>query len=126
MVILDTSIIIDHLRQKENRDSCLITIVKDHPNEIIAISIISIQELYEGGSTKDKNKERYLIKILDPLEIIPYTEEVAKLAGKIARDLNRPIELADAAIAASVILDQASLATLNQKDFRNINNLKIL
>lgn len=126
MVVLDTNIIIDHLRQKGDEDSHLMRIIKDYPDEVLAISIISIQELYEGKSTIDKQKEQYLINTIKPLEVLVYTEEIARLAGILARDLNRPIELADAAIAATVIINKASLFTLNTKDFRNIDHLKLL
>ena len=101
-------------------------IVKDYPNETLAISIISIQELYEGKSTQDKKKEQFLVDTLKPLEILAYTEDIAKLAGTLARDLARPIELADAAIAATVIINQATLFTLNKKDFKDIKKLKLL
>ena len=60
------------------------------------------------------------------LEQLPHSYEIAKLAGEIARDLKRPIELADAAIAATAVINQASLFTLNEKDFQGIKPLEIL
>lgn len=126
MVVLDTNIIIDHLRQKGSQDSLLMKVVKNYPEQVLAISVISIQELYEGKSTLDKQKVQFLINTLKPLEILAYTEDVAKLAGILARDITRPIELADAAIAATTILNQATLLTLNKKDFRDIKELKLL
>ena len=125
MVILDTSIIIDHLRKTKN-ESCLMKLVKKTPTELLAISMISIQELYEGQSTKKKDKEQLLLATIAPLKILPYSYEIAKLAGEIARDLKRPIELADAAIAATAIINSASLFTLNKKDFQGIKHLEIL
>lgn len=107
MVVLDTNIIIDHLRlQQKQKDSHLMKIAKQKPKEVLALSLVSTQELYEGQSTKN-------------------AQEVAQLAGEIARDLDRPIELADAAIAATVILNGSSLLTLNKEDFTGIKNLLI-
>lgn len=126
MVILDTNVIIDHLRQPKTKESYLVKIAKQKPKETLAISIISIQELYEGKSTKDEEKEQYLLATICPLKILPYTYEVAQLAGEIARDLSRSIELADAAIAATVILNGSQLFTLNRKDFHGIKALEIL
>lgn len=126
MVILDTNIIIDHLRLGGKQDSQLMKIAKEKPKEVLAISLLSIQELYEGRSTQDDHKEQYLLATISPLKILPYTYEVAQLAGEIARDLDRPIELADAAISATTILNGASLLTLNKKDFINIQNLELL
>lgn len=126
MVILDTNIIIDHLRQSSKKTSLLVKIVEKKSKENLAISMISIQELYEGRSTKNKNKEQYLLATIAPLKIFPYNYEVAQLAGEIARDLRRPIELADAAIAATAILNGAQLFTLNKKDFLGIKNLELM
>ncbi len=124
MVILDTSIIIDHLRQKQNKKTHLERIVKRETRDNLAISIITVQELYEGKSTKEKQKEEYLLSTISPLTIFPYTYEIAQLAGIIARDKTSPTELADAAIAATAITNNASLFTLDRKDFKNINGLK--
>lgn len=125
MVILDTSIIIEHLRTPKTKESSLLKIAKKKSKEVLAISMITVQELYEGKSTKDKDKEKSLLSTISPLKILPYTYEIAKLAGEIARDINRPIELADCAIAATAILNSASLFTLDKKDFSGIKDLEV-
>lgn len=124
MVILDTNIIIDHLR-KPSDESLLTRITKNHSNESLGISVISIQELYEGKSTKDLTKENFMLSILGLLTVLPYDAEVAKLAGKIARDIKTPIDLGDAAIAATTVLNGAQLLTLNEKHFESIPDLKL-
>ena len=127
MVVLDTNIIIDHLRlQSAKADSKLMHIARQKPKETLAISIISVQELYEGRSTKDGQKEQYLLATISPLKILPYSYDIAKLAGEIARDLERPIELADATIAATTILNGSSLMTSNTKDFVGIPRLQLI
>lgn len=126
MVVLDTNVVIDHLRQLKKAESELTRLVKDKPKLMLAISVISIQELYEGRSTKDEEKERDLLATIAPLKILPYTYEVAELAGKIARDLKKSIELADAAIAATTIVNGARLLTLNKKDFNGIGGLELI
>lgn len=85
---------------------------------------MTVQELYEGKSTKNKEKEGYLLLTISALKILPYTYEIAQLAGEIARDLKNPIELADATIAATTIVNGASLYTLNKKHFQGIKDLK--
>lgn len=126
MVILDTSIVIDHLRQPKEKESPLVKIAKQRQKETLALSMVSIQELYGGRSTKDEEKEQYLLATIAPLKILPYTYEVAQLSGEIARDLKRPIELADAAIAATAIVNGAELFTLNKRDFEGINGLEFV
>jgi len=125
MVIIDTNIIIDHLRRKNKKDSLLITIFKKFSKDELAISVVTIQELFEGKSTIDPQKEKMLLEILSLFQILPYSSEVAELAGKIARDFG-PIEFADATIAATAIINDSQLITLNKKDFIKIENLEFL
>jgi len=126
MVILDTNIIIDHLRQKTKEESALELISKKFSKKILAVSMITIQELYEGQSTKNELKEAFMLSLISPLKILPYTYEIAKLAGQLARDSKAAIELADAAIAATCIINNAGLYSLNKKHFKNIINLELI
>jgi len=124
VVIVDTSIVIDHLRQiDQNKDTILIELSKGFSKVEIGISVLSVQELYAGASTKDQNKENYLKMTITPMKVIPYTYEVAVLAGKIIRDTKTTVTFADAGIAASCIYYNAKLVTLNKKDFINIDSL---
>lgn len=124
-MILDTSIIIDHLRRPVG-ESVLIKLYEKLADQVLGISVVTIQELYEGKSTKDAGKEGQLLSVLGLLEVLPYNLEVAKLAGEIARDTKEPIELADAAIAATAIVNEAELYSLNEKHFKNIPGLTLV
>lgn len=126
MVILDTNILIDHLRQFKEKTTLLTQAIEKFHTEGLAISIISIQELYEGKSTREQIKERELVDIISLFNIFPYNFEVAKLAGEIARDNLNPIGFPDAAIAATAIINEAKLFTLNKKDFLAIKNLNLV
>lgn len=125
MVILDTNIIIDHLRQRGEKETILMRVASTVAKENLAISLISVQELYEGRSTQEKEKGEYLLATITPLKVLSYTYEIAQLAGEIARDQKEPIEFADAAIAATTIVNGASLLTLNEKDFIGIEELEL-
>lgn len=125
MVILDTNVIIDHLRQI-GKKSYLLRLAEKIPKQTVALSMVSVQELYEGQSIKIEQREQTLLATISPLKILPYTYEIAKLAGEIARDLGRPISIADAAIASTAIINGCELATLNKKDFLGIKDLELL
>ena len=125
MVILDTSIIIDQLRRPP-KESYLFKLAQKLSKESFVLSVLSVQELYQGESTRDMRREELMLATISPLKILPYTFEVAQLAGEIIRDLGRPIEFVDAAIAASAIVNGYQLATLNKKDFIGIKDLEIL
>ena len=126
MVVLDTNIIIDHLRQSSAKNTILQSFAEKFSKNDLAIAILTVQELYEGRSTRDKEVEAYLLTTISPLRILPYTFEVAQKAGEIARDLGRSIELPDAAIAATTLVNEASLLTLNKRDFEGILGLDLI
>lgn len=125
MVVLDSNIIIDHLRVYPAK-SKLREIEEKVPVSSLAVSVISIQELYAGKSTLEIDKREILIEVINRLKVFPYTFEVGKLAGEITRDLARPLGFPDAAIAATTILNKAKLFTLNRKDFKGIKGLKLV
>ena len=125
MVVVDTSIIIDHIRQK-NSNTLFKQLFKKYSSDEIAISIITVQELYGGESTRKREVEQALLAIISLLRILPYNYEVSKLAGEIDRDIGRPMDFADAAIAATAIINGAQLVTLNKKDFSEVKDLDVI
>lgn len=126
MVVLDTTIIIDHLRQVKKGESLLVQLSKKMRKEELAIALVTVQELYQGISTREREKEEMLLATITPLTILAYTYDIAKLAGTIVRDGAKPIQCADAAIAATTIVNGGQLVTLNKKDFQGIKDLELL
>ncbi|MFQ5493503.1 MAG: PIN domain-containing protein [Candidatus Dojkabacteria bacterium] len=123
---MDTNIIIDHLRESGLGLTSLMDLNKKYTRHGLALTVISIQELYEGKSTKDSQKLDQLTRLLAPIRVLPYTYEIALRAGEIARDIGSPIEFADAAIAATCIVNGGDLATLNVKHFGKISGLNLI
>ena len=125
MVVIDTSVLIDYLRRPEDPETFFAEFVSLNKSNL-AISMLTIQELYSGKSSKEGEKEKLFLEIITSMEILPYTYQIAKLAGEIFRDRRENMGFADAAIAATAILNKASLLTLNKKDFKGIKNLKLI
>ncbi len=125
MVVLDTSVIIDHLRNRRGTDSYLKKIYRQVGYEVLCVSVLTLQELYEGKSTKEEAKLKDMLAVLAPLKVIDYNPQVAEIAGTISRDLKAPVEFVDAAIAATCIFNNYELATFNTRDFEKIPNLSI-
>jgi len=126
-IIVDTNIVIDYLRisrTKIEKTTILDQIALPRIKNQLIISTITIQELFEGKSSKEKKEENKIRKTLSFFRTINLDSKIAELAGKIARDFG-PIEFADASIAATAILEKAYLLTKNKKDFQNIKGLKI-
>ena len=126
MVVVDTSIIIDQLRRPKGTQTELIRFIKTKADKDLAISMISIQELFQGQSTKDQGKLQSMLAVISPLRILPYNYEIAQLAGEIIRDTIQPIQFADAAIAATAIDNNCKLFTFNKKDFVEIKDLSLV
>lgn len=122
--MLDTNILIDALRRK-NGKTFLEEILKTTSREDLSISVISIQELYQGKSVVESEKEEDMQTLLAPLKILPYSYDVAKQAGEIVRAKQYGITCADAAIAATAIVNHIPLFTLNEKDFQGIPDLTL-
>ncbi|OGE64805.1 hypothetical protein A3I48_01590 [Candidatus Daviesbacteria bacterium RIFCSPLOWO2_02_FULL_36_7] len=124
-VVVDTSVIIDHLRQVKKSETLLRTTLEDKHTAFIISSDV-IQELFAGQSSKAVEPKDEIRKILQSFHIIDVTSKIAELAGQIMRDTKPGVQFADAAIAATAILNQARLLTLNKKDFQGIKDLEFV
>lgn len=124
-VVVDTSVIIDHLRQVKKPKTLLKTTLEDK-HTVFIISSNVIQELFAGQSSKAVESKDKIRKVLQPFHVMDVTPEIAELAGQIMRDTKLSIRFADAAIAATTIINNAKLATLNKKDFQGIKNLELV
>lgn len=120
-IVIDTDVIIDHLRG--GRKSKL-EIVLGNRNFIPLISVATIQELFAGQSSKIIKEEKKIRKILALFKIISLNQKIGELAGKIMRDTIRIVQFADAQIAAMAILEKALFLTKNEKDFAKIKGVK--
>jgi predicted nucleic acid-binding protein len=126
MVILDTNILIDHLRRPKSAVSWLRGLVQEFGEINLEISTITIQELFIGHSTLNTEALSILEQTLSQLQIADYDAQVAQKAGELMRDSNRELNFADAAIAATALHRRAQLATLNRKDFEEIPGLELV
>jgi tRNA(fMet)-specific endonuclease VapC len=119
-MIIDTSVLIDYLRQSNKEKTVFVQLVQASLN--IRISLITLSELYAGKSVwQSKKVQKELETILSGLEVLPVSTEIARQAGKLRAIYG--LDLIDALIAATAILNQESLATLNSKHFRVVPEL---
>lgn len=121
-ILLDTSVIIDFLRRLDKEKSLFYRV----SDEELAISIITHSELFAGKSIWEKNDVRKSVEqTLSGLNIIPLTQDMSKKAGYIKAHKSQ-VSLIDAIIAATAIVNNLELVTLNIRDFEEIKDLKIL
>lgn len=123
MVVCDSSILIDYVRQKGRLLTFLEKITEKEGRKNLAISVLTVQELFAGKSASNLAIKQDLTMLISSFEVYPYTYEVAQSAGEITR--NMTVAFVDGAIAATAIVNGAQLVTLNPKDFTGIKELEI-
>ena len=113
--LLDTSVIIDALNGKRNRDQlCKELLQQGH---LLACCSINVTEVYAGLRSHEETRTR---ELLESLQYFPVVWPVARLAGLLKRDYARKgITLAttDATIAAIAIHHQLTLISDNLKHY---------
>jgi tRNA(fMet)-specific endonuclease VapC len=123
-MVIDTSIFIEFLRKKDKTKTVLYSIPR---NTQLAISFVTLYELLTGATDKSKKQD---VKILtEDLLVLPFDQEVAKKSGEIYHQLrkeNNLIEFRDIFIAATCLVYEMPIKTLNQKHFKRIKNLQII
>lgn len=122
-MLVDSSLIIDFLRRKNKSECWFYSLVAG--DKQLMVSVITQAELYAGKSVWEKKRARdELGLIFSALKILPLTEDIAISAGKIRAVYG--IDLIDSIIAATAISKSVPLATMNQKHFKSIVNLKLV
>ena len=119
MILCDTNILIEFYKGQSNIISELRTIGQHQ----LTISTITQAELYFGAINKEELKKiKYHTSLLD---IIPLGNDVShKFITLMEKySLSHKLSIPDSLIAATAIIHQLELYTLNTKDFRFISEL---
>ena len=121
-MVIDSSILIDYIRGGSKWEEFVQEVSAD--TEFYLPTIV-IYELFAGASTKSLKHSQELTDFLKRFEKIDLTEQIAKRAGELFRDLSQKIEIPDYIIAASALEIGGAVVTLNQKHFAQIPQLKL-
>ena len=98
-----------------------------NPSEIVIPSVVLSELVY--GVQKSMRREQNLSKLevfLSEIEIVPFGDKAALIAGQIRADLDRagtPIGGNDILIAATALSNQGILVTNNTREFSQIKGL---
>ena len=107
-ILLDTDVLIDHLRGH-----------RPLPEADAAISVISRAELFAG----DKGQETSVEALFEECEEVEVDASIARTAGRLKR--HTKLQIADALIAATAIERQLPLMTRNRRHFEQVANLTL-
>ncbi len=121
-LIVDTSVLIDHLRGGSTWKDVLDKLPAD--TELFVATII-FYELFSGKSTNDPAIISKIHKLLSNFERIDLNEDIARQAGVLFRDTKKTLQVPDYIIVASALGINATVMTLNKKHFQQIPNLSI-
>ena len=94
-ILIDTSIVIEHLRKQNRRKSILYRIADDYA---LHVSTIVEFELYAGAT--DRQKQHDIQEILSWCTLLPFTSDVAATAAALYRELRATNQQARFAISS--------------------------
>ncbi|RYF68584.1 MAG: type II toxin-antitoxin system VapC family toxin [Cytophagaceae bacterium] len=121
MLLVDTNIVIDFLRQKPQ----VVAFVNQHGKENLALSPIVVMELFQG--VLDKDDLQRTRKALNGFVVLDLDPAVVQLAMQLQQQyilLHQP-GIPDVLIAATALIYDLELRTYNLKDFRFIPGLHV-
>lgn len=124
MVLADTSILIDLFRKSEKANSAFVKLALQGYE--FQISAITEYEVYSGATTAQLP---FWDDLLKKVKVLPFDNDVVKLAVMINRELKqkrKQIDLADLFIAATAVANNLPFAILNKKYFDRVNELNII
>ena len=126
MYALDTNTIIHYLKGKGNVSEKLLAT----PKSKIALPSIVAFELYYGAlrSINPQKRQEQLHTLLNNIKILSFNERSAIEAAKIRYGLEKQGETIgpmDVLIAATALINNATLVTHNVKEFARVKGLKI-
>ena len=113
--LLDTSVIIDVLNGKQNRELILKELLQH--GHLLACCSINVTEVYAGLRSHEETRTR---ELLESLQYFPIIWPVARMAGLLKRDYARKgvtLATTDVTIAATAIHHQLTLITDNHKHY---------
>jgi len=119
MILVDTNIFIDHLRNF----APAVRFVESLAGKDVLFSAITESELLAGKENNDSGKREKLLHFLHRWTKVPVDNPLVVIAGDVSRQYG--LEIPDAIIAATAIMNKAVLVTKNVKDFQKVGRLRV-
>lgn len=123
-MVIDTYIFIEYLRKPDKSR----TILASLPNDAsLFVSAVTTYELMIGATDSQKKKDIEIL--LAGIPVLPFTYEVSSKASEIYHNLRRRnlmIEFRDIFIAATALVFQLPIKTINQNHFQRIETLELV
>jgi len=128
--LLDTNVLSELLKKRP--EPAVVRALNVIPVEELFTSSICVMELRRGSRRHPKAEllwERIRKELLCRVQILPFGEREAVLAGDISAELavvGTPIGTEDALIAATALANGLTVATRNEAHFSRVSTLRVI
>jgi tRNA(fMet)-specific endonuclease VapC len=123
-MVVDTTLFIEYLRARDKTLCALYHIPETAPR---FVSAMTVYELYVGATSDSKRLD--VERVLDGYTQLGFDEQVARRAAEIMialRQTGRVIPAPDVFIAATALVHNLPIKTLNTKDFERIEGVVLV
>ncbi len=123
-MVVDTTIFIEFLRATDRSKTTLASLSSD---AVLFVSAVTVFELFSGAS--DEAKYADVHKLLNEVLVLPVNAEVGEKSGEIFRQLRssgQMIEATDILIAATALIYDIPVLTLNKRHFERVQGLALV
>jgi len=123
-MVIDTGIFIEFLRKRDKSKTILASLPN---NTSLFVSAVTVYELMMGATDLEKKNDVEIL--LEGIPILPFNHDVSLKAAEIYHNLRRRnllIEFRDIFIAATAIIFQLPIKTLNQDHFQRVETLRLV
>jgi len=127
--MLDSDVCIFIINKKCERRIKRLDQLKNNNSIIVSSIVLSELEFGVANSIHKERNKRNLCRFLARIELIDYLSKYASYYGEIRaklKNLGTPIGPNDLFIAAHAIAENATLITNNTREFKRIENLKVM
>ncbi|WP_394261560.1 type II toxin-antitoxin system VapC family toxin [Moraxella boevrei] len=122
-LLIDTDVMIELTRGNNQAIQLLNTYQKQHQ---LCVSSINRYELLIGSRNKSELKD--LLELLTFFNTLSLNNEIAQMAEKLIIDYNlsHNLQLADALIASTALVNDVGLLSRNKKDFQYTDKINLI
>jgi len=119
MIFLDTNILIEYL--KGNKAP-----INAYSLEELFISDVVIMELYQGA--RNKSDLNFIIKEIADFKVLQTHSQIMQLSTQLLREYNlsHNLKMMDAIIASTAMVYDMPLMSINKKDFKYLDGLRLV
>jgi len=121
MILCDTNIIIEALKNNQ----FIVESIEEIGINNIAVSAVTVMELYYGA--RNKAELKMIKRNLSSIQIFHIDEEISITASELIERYAKShgLQIPDALIAATSIIQNIQLYTSNTRDFKFIENIEL-